>query len=102
MESDPLPPPVSPTSDEMLVTEDAFAESCLCHFSRYANRSGWKIERSSVTRSAVWDLIWRADISTKGTAIDPALVNRVVCWRESSGEDLNTLVALGQQVPPLD
>jgi hypothetical protein len=86
---------------EAVVDEPSFVEACKEAFTDQAQKLEWVFERSLLTRSQKWGLVWRPDFVVAGRA-SPDLINRAMCWGSAGGGVDGTAVGFGQRIAPLN
>ncbi len=99
-EGDEIPPWV-PDRETVLADETSFVEACEATFSADAQKFQWVFEKSLLTRSQRWGLIWRADFVIAGRPKSSHMINRAMCWGCADGIE-GTAVGFGQRIAPLE
>jgi hypothetical protein len=94
-------PPWMPDSETVVADETSFVEACKAAFSAEAQQFQWVFEKSLLTRSQRWGLVWRADFVVAGRPKSSHLFNRAMCWGGADGIE-GTAVGFGQRIAPLD
>ena len=97
--ADSLPPVVPATGELVVINEPLFSAECLLFLESKDVAKNWKLGKPLLTRTDRWGAVWRVDFEIGADHV-LALTNRIVCWRNSSGE-LQLLIAIGQKVSPL-
>jgi len=77
----PISPPLTPHAD------------CIAQALQLLSLTHGRLQRAVVTHSRRWGDVWRADF--EADAVEPPLVNRIVCWSGAMQ------VAVGQKLAPL-
>jgi hypothetical protein len=93
-------PPLMPDREAVVIERLLFIDACKAAFAADAQRFQWVFEKSLLTRSERWGLIWRSDFVIAGRPKSFQLVNRAMCW--GAAEIEGTLVAFGQKIAPTD
>ena len=75
----------------------AFVSACRSIVSERASALGWRLEKSILTHSDVWGLVWRIDFKARGHPEGSHYVNRVICWGSADGTVLGTATVFGQK-----
>jgi hypothetical protein len=99
-EFDEIPPWV-PDRETVAADEPALVEACKSAFSADAQKFQWVFEKSLLTRSQGWGLIWRADFVVAGRQRSSHFINRAMCWGGADGVE-GTAVGFGQRIVPLE
>ena len=95
--SELFPNPV-PQNEVVLLSEPLFTEACKSHIADAAEKLGWLLGNSMLTRNENWGLVWRVDFATPSDSANSALVNRAICWGGSDGKDIGTAVVFGKSI----
>jgi hypothetical protein len=75
-----------PEKDEIEIPNDpVFVTACIASIAEDAERIGWRLGNSILTRHPHWGLVWRVDILTKHDSGQRA--SRYICWRPPDMED---------------
>jgi hypothetical protein len=99
-EFDEIPPWV-PDREPAVADEPSFVEACKAAFSAEAQQFQWEFEKSLLTRSQRWGLVWRADFVVAGRQRSSHFINRAMCWGRAHGVE-GTAVGFGQRIAPLE
>jgi hypothetical protein len=99
-EFDEMPPWV-PDRETVVADEPSFVEACKSAFTAEAQQFEWVFEKSLLTRSQRWGLVWRADFVVAGRSKSSHLINRAMCWSGVDGVE-GTAVGFGQRIAPLE
>lgn len=75
----------------------AFVSACMSIVSAHASDLGWHLEKSILTRSDVWGLVWRVDFVAREHPEGLREVNRVICWGTADGQVLGTATVFGKR-----
>jgi hypothetical protein len=93
-------PPLMPEGESAAADRADFAEECQASLKKLGDRVGWQLGIPLITNTKKWGAVYRVDFTMPGPDLAP-LINRVMCWRTTSGE-LMIEVSVGQHIPPLD
>jgi hypothetical protein len=94
-------PPLEPDRETVVADDPSFVEACKAAFTADAQQFEWVFEKSLLTRSQRWGLVWRADFVIAGRPRSSHLINRAMCWGNAGGVE-GTVVAFGQKVAPIE
>jgi hypothetical protein len=94
-------PPLVPDRETVVTDKPSFVEACKAAFSAEALQLQWVFEKSLLTRSQRWGLVWRADFIVAGRPRSSHLINRAMCWGGADGVE-GTAVSFGQRIAPLE
>ena len=97
-------PPIT-TVGEFPASDPKFAEECLSKAEAMAATTHWKLIRTSLTRSVVYGLVWRADFKIPigedaGITQYDDSVNRIMIWKLKDGR-LGKFYGANLQTPSL-
>jgi hypothetical protein len=83
--------------DEQVVTADnpEFVTKCLSLIDKFLSGKNWPLNRTMVTRSEKWGLVWRADFTIPDLDSSHS-TNRFVCWELPDG-NMAIEIAIGQR-----
>jgi hypothetical protein len=94
-------PPLVPDRETVITDEPSFVEACKAALSAEAQKFQWVFEKSLLTRSHRWGLVWRADFVVAGRQRSSHFIDRAMCWGSADGVE-GTAVAFGQRIAPLE
>jgi hypothetical protein len=104
MDDRPESIPSDPQGEIVLADEDEplFVAACKAVIVDEAERFGWSLGNSLLTRSAKWGLVWRVDFFLDGQfSPSPPWFNRAVFCGEKDGTVNGTVHDYRRQVAPL-
>ena len=97
-----LYPPTAPQRETIQHGNLEFVAECRARVTEIAQRLGWRLDGTLLTRSEEWGLIWRIDFRIPTNGPDSLRINRVICWsKHGTVEDIATATVYGQDVAPL-
>ena len=94
-------PPLSPEGETSAPDDGDFPKACLKDLNLIVQRAGWRYGASFLFHSERWGDIWRIDFEIAGEDLSPR-INRVMCWRTPADAKLNLMIAIGQDILPLE
>ena len=94
-------PPLSPEGETSAPDDRDFPKACLKDLNLIVQRVGWRYGASFLSHSEKWGDIWRIDFEIAGEDLSPR-INRVMCWRTPADAKLNLMIAIGQDILPLE
>ncbi len=90
-------PSPEPDGETVVSESPAFVDACTSRICEFATELGWTLEKSVLTRSDMWGLVWRIDFKAEGHPEHSDTVNRHICWGSADGTILGSATVTGQK-----